>query len=166
MKNLVVSCLLVLSLLLMAACSNFILYEDSPEPVDSFEGTGMVQEPPALTIMVEEKMINRAPVNYDWCYSESPGEKVCVETESLPPNELADTESGDIATSQDATIELTFEQEPDSYIVNVWDAQNELIESFDDISLATKPGLHIYEINADWQQGEASYIFSLNMEEQ
>lgn len=166
MKKVWFSCLLVLSLLLTAACSNLILYEDSPEPVDSFDGTGMVQEPPALTIMVEEKMIDRAPVNYDWCYSESPGEKVCVETEVLLPNELANTESGDIATSQDATIELSFEEEPDSYTVKVWDAQNELIESFDDISLATKSGLHIYEINADWEQGEASYFFSVNIQEQ
>lgn len=165
MKKVWVSCLLVLSLLLTAACSNFILYEDSPEPVDSFDGTSMVQEPPALTIVVEEKTIDRAPVNYDWCYSESPGEKMCVETESLPPNELANTESGDIATSQEATIELSFEEEPDSYIVNVWDAQNELIESFNDIHLSMKPGLHIYEINADWEQGEASYFFSVNIQE-
>lgn len=163
MKNLVVSCLLMLSLLLTAACSNLILYEDSPEPVDSFDGTGMAQEPPALTIMVEEKTIVRAPANYGWCYSESPGEQVCVETESLPPNELANMEFGDIVTSQDATIELSFEQEPDSYIVNVWDTQNELIESFDDIRMVTDTGLYIYEINADWEQGEASYFFSVNI---
>ena len=166
MKKAWVSCLLVLSLLLTAACSNLILYEDSPEPVDSFDGTGMALEPPILTVVSGEQTRPRSPVNYEWCYSESPEEKVCVETESLPPNELANTEFGDIATSQDATIELSFEEEPDSYTVKVWDAQNELIESFDDISLATKSGLHIYEINADWEQGEASYFFSVNIQEQ
>lgn len=166
MKKLAVSCLLLLILSIMAACSNLILYEDSPEPVDPVEGTNISETPPAVTIMIGDETIDRSPVNFDWCYSERAGEEICTETESLPPNELADTESGDVETSSDTKIELSFEEEPDSYTVKLWDAQNEPIENFEDIRMPTNAGIHIYEIRASWDQGEASYIFSLNMLEQ
>lgn len=66
-----------------------------------------------------------------------------------------------IATA-DTSVTFDLEEEPDDYSIRIWEDEA-TIESSSDIDLSAQ-GKVVYEVQAEWEQGEASYAFSLLLE--
>ena len=66
-----------------------------------------------------------------------------------------------IATA-DTSVTFDFEEDPDDYSIRIWEDEA-TTESSSDIDLSGQ-GEVVYEVQAEWEQGEASYAFSLILE--
>ena len=78
------------------------------------------------------------------------------------PTELVRTMDPVIATA-DTSVTFDFEEEPDDYSIQIWEDETTTTGSSSDIDLSAQ-GEVVYEVQAEWEQGEASYAFSLILE--
>lgn len=121
------------------------------------------QKPPALTVTIHEEEFPAALGAYTWSYfDQEAGGIAAIETESLPPFELAGSRKAP-AVNSDTPIELKFEEEPISYKVNIWDAADKLKGSFKEVQLKGESGRTVYEVVATWERGTGHYVFPLNV---
>lgn len=119
-------------------------------------------EPPALTIHADRIMFSPVLGTYSWSVDNGDGTYDGIEADSAAPPELVRM-TDPIQVTEDTTITLDFEEEPDSYTVRIWDEDNTILSSSDDVDLSGE-GEVFYEVWARWPQGTASYAFSLDIE--
>ncbi|WP_092491166.1 hypothetical protein [Virgibacillus salinus] len=67
-----------------------------------------------------------------------------------------------MVVTTDSNVKLDFEKEPDSYTIRIWDDDNNIINESDKV-VFSGVGKVIYEVLVKWDQGTASYAFSLNI---
>ncbi|SDJ12850.1 hypothetical protein [Salimicrobium halophilum] len=124
---------------------------------------GTMPEPPELTVHIGKQELSPTLGSYDWRVDQGDGTGTQVQADSMPPPELVKNNKP-LKTSRDVNIELEFENQPESYKVKIWNVENEVINTSENINLSGK-GEIIYEIFADWKQGTASYAFKLYIED-
>jgi hypothetical protein len=161
--------LTLIFLLSMMGCSGINDANESPDndrPIvesgigKTFEATTL--EPPTLSIDVGEKTLKPTLGTYSWIFENEDGTETAVESDSLAPPELINNDNS-LQVTVDTKVELNFEIQPDSYSVRIWDDDNNVIGASNKVVLFGK-GKVIYEVLAHWEQGTASYVFSLDVE--
>ncbi|GEK90035.1 hypothetical protein SAMN04488100_13410 [Alkalibacterium putridalgicola] len=119
-------------------------------------------EPPNLTIHADGEMFSAVMGTYSWTIDNEDGTQTSVEADSASPPELVTT-TDPIQVTEDTTVTLDFEEEPESYTVRIWDEDNTILSESDEVDLSGE-GEVIYEVWAQWPQGTASYAFSLSID--
>jgi len=119
-------------------------------------------EPPSLTVHAGEERIEAALGTYSWRIAHEDGTETAIEADSAAPPELVKL-SEPLAVSSDTAVELDFVEEPQSYTVRIWDEENTVLSESDEVELSGQ-GTVIYEVLADWEEGKASYAFSLTID--
>lgn len=123
-----------------------------------------IKEPPNLMIVIGEQTIRAAKGTYSWSYYEEGSDEVThVDVDTAPPPELVNIENATTVHS-DAEVSLLFDYGPKDYTVRVWNSEK-AIASYKKVELAAYEGIVIYEIEANWEQGTASYAFAVDIEE-
>lgn len=121
------------------------------------------KEPPNLMIAIGEQTIRAVRGTYSWSYYEGQADEIThVEADTAPPPELVNTENVTTVHS-DAEVSLLFDYSPGDYTVRVWNSEK-AIASYKKVELAAYEGIVIYEIEANWEQGTASYAFAVDIE--
>ena len=120
-----------------------------------------IMEPPTLTINVGEETLMPTLGTYSWHFENEDGTGTGVESDSLSPPESVNNDNS-MQVTADTEVKLNFEVQPDRYSVRIWDDEN-IISSSDKVVLSSR-GKVIYEVLAYWEQGTASYVFSLDIE--
>ena len=104
--------------LLVTACSEEEKAEKSVHPaIENKEDLG--ETPPQLKVDVDGMEISSIRGGYSWsCFDEQENAVALVEAESLSPLELAENQHAPSVNGKEV-IGLDFEQEPDSYEVQI-----------------------------------------------
>ena len=121
-------------------------------------------EPPDLYINYGGQRYKGVKGTYSWNYDKGNGEFVGIEADSPGPGDLVKDQSKEIYVDAGGILLLSFEEEqPDSYSVVVWrdfdDTDYVSVESGNQIILPETSGAVIYEVKANWVQGNAYYAF-------
>ncbi|PRY78647.1 hypothetical protein [Alkalibacterium olivapovliticus] len=145
---------------------------DTASDEEAFEQDSAVEEgthtddpiplPPELTIQAGDDTIIPVLGSYSWSVENQDGTLNSIEASADGPPELVRM-SEPTQVTEDATIEFVFEEEPRTYSVRIWDEDNTVISESNDLVLSGT-GDVIYEVLAFWEQGTASYAFSLTIE--
>lgn len=151
---------LFLAIILLSLCLACSVNSDE-EIIDKEKKIGKnFKEPPNLTIAIGEKTIGAAKGVYSWkYYDEATGEISHTEVDAAPPPQLVDVAQA-TSVHGDSEVSLLFDDPPSDYTVRVWDSEG-VIASYDTIELSAYEGDVIYEVEANWVQGTASYAFAI-----
>ncbi|MDN3436712.1 hypothetical protein QMA04_01350 [Planococcus sp. APC 3900] len=149
-------------LLVLAACSE----EKAAKPADPvMESRKDLEEAlPILDVTIDGREQPTIRGGYSWSFfDEKENVSATIETESLSPLELAENQKAP-KVNEETTIDLHFDKQPDSCYVQIWDSEGVTRGPFDDIVLDEPNGKTVYQIIAEWEQGTATYVFSLTVE--
>ena len=149
-------------LLVLAACSE----EKAAKPADPvMESRKDLEEAlPILDVTIDGREQPTIRGGYSWSFfDEKENASATIEAESLSPLELAENQKAPRVNGE-TTIDLHFNKQPDSCYVQIWDSEGVTRGPFDDIVLGESSGKMVYQIIAEWEQGTATYIFSLKLE--
>ncbi|TAA66224.1 hypothetical protein [Planococcus salinarum] len=154
--------LLVFVSLLLGGCGTSVQTGDQPDESEVIHSQS--QSPPPLELKIGDDTFPAFRGGYSWSYYD-PEEKLMagVEAESRSPHEIANIEKGHQA-DKSAKVELIFGETPLSYLVFVWDAVGNQEPVSAKLDLSDHEGQNIFEIRAHWKQGDASYVFVLDVE--
>jgi len=119
-------------------------------------------EPPNLSIQVGEEILDPVLGTYSWSVEHEDGTVTATEVDSAAPPELVSI-IDPMEVTADTTIDLDFEEQPDRYTVRIWDEDSNVLSESDEVVLSGE-GIVIYEVLAHWEQGTATYAFSLDIE--
>ncbi|MFA9557730.1 hypothetical protein ACERII_10530 [Evansella sp. AB-rgal1] len=128
------------------------------------EATTQLYAPPELAIIVGDETIHPILGTYSWTVENNDGTSTDNTQDSEPPPVLLKNQEPLIVSS---TNELTFvfEKPPSSYEIREWENKfNEVLATYNDIDLENVSGVKFFDIIATWEQGTASYAFSLEFE--
>lgn len=134
----------------------------NPDTQNSGSTNDEILEPPELTVVAGDESVDAVMGTYSWSIDNEDGTMTAIEADSAAPPELVSTMTA-LEVTGDTSIELDFEIEPDSYTVKIWEEGNTVISKSEEV-LLTNEGTVIYEVLANWQEGTASYAFTLNIE--
>lgn len=155
----------LIALLSLLGCMN----EEEPD-IDNNEITGeespkdTLQTPPNLTVSVGEEIIRTVRGTYSWSYNNGDGTSTGIQADSgAPPNLVENQNLVDVTPNKE--VRLNFDTEPTDYQVRVWDTDNNIKGTYDEVVISEYNGKVIYEDLAQWEQGTVSYAFSLNVKE-
>jgi hypothetical protein len=118
--------------------------------------------PPGLTIQVGEETVRPVLGIYRWSIDNEDGTTTTTVVDAAAPPELVRT-MDPVETTPDMPVTFDFEEEPDDYSIRIWEDETTTTGSSSDIDLSGQ-GEVVYEVQAEWEQGEASYAFSLILE--
>ncbi|WP_423188356.1 hypothetical protein ACO1PF_07010 [Alkalibacterium sp. f15] len=119
-------------------------------------------EPPGLTLYAGEEILDPVLGTYSWSVENEDGTVTATEVDAAAPPELVSI-IDPMEVTADTTIDLGFEEQPDRYTVRIWDEDNAILSESDEVVLSGE-GIVIYEVLAHWEQGTATYAFSLDIE--
>lgn len=167
--NLVGVLLSLIALLSLAGCMG---NSDTDQENNNNEETGQIStdvspeearpKPTELLIQVGEETLSPVLGTYSWNVENEDRTFDGIEVDSVAPPELVRT-TEPIQVTEDTTITLDFEEEPDRYTVRIWDEDNNVLSESDEVNLSGE-GEVIYDVVTHWDQGTASYAFSLDIE--
>lgn len=153
MSRIILSLFLLFTPLLLAGCLKE--GEHTSEPSS--------ETPPNLRITVGEETVTAVRGSYQWSYRLEDGTTANKNASAAAPPELV-KEKQAINVTPGTEIGLDFGKEPDDYKVKVWDSNtNEVKESYDELVLPNSDGIVIYEILGEWDQGDVSYAFTVDV---
>ncbi|MFS0749353.1 hypothetical protein [Oceanobacillus sp. 1P07AA] len=130
------------------------------EPAHSNPKENQLLEPPRLSIDIGKETITPIQGTYSWEYENNDGTMTHTSVDIDGPFELAN-QFNPPTVKANSNVTLSFELEPNEYSVRILE-KDDVVSSSDSIDLTNK-GKTIYEIIGYWDQGEASYIFSLHI---
>lgn len=121
-----------------------------------------IQTPPDLTIQAGDEAIEPALGPYTWDTTDEGGSgNISSATAESPPVLVSSTDPTNVTA--DTPIELEFEEKPDNYSIRIWDQDETVVSESDQVDLSGE-GHVIYEVLAEWEEGTASYSFTLYIE--
>ena len=127
------------------------------------ENKNTSKSPPGLTITIGEETIRTFLGGYSWSYyDENEGSMAAIETETIPPPSL---ENVDKVTSVNSNSEvvLKFEKAPTDYQVIIWESENNVTGTYDELDISQLKGKVIFRVQGNWEEGKASYFLYLNI---
>ena len=143
------------------------LFGCNQEEIDKQEGNlpgENLHAPPSLTISVGEETIETVRGTYSWSYKHGDGTSTGINADSAAPPDLVEGQiSADVTPNTE--VSLNFEETPMDYQVRIWDSENNIIGTYNEVVPSQHIGRVIYEVLANWEQGTVSYAFSLNVKE-
>lgn len=118
--------------------------------------TGKPGTPPKLTITADNKSITAVRGTYSWRN---------VVADSVAPPELVKYQEENLNIKPMSTITLKFEKIPDNYKVTIWQGNNQIAQQVSNGVLIApqQKGLVVYEVYANWKDGNSYYAFSVNV---
>ncbi|MCM3638179.1 hypothetical protein M3152_10620 [Sporosarcina luteola] len=156
---------IIVMLLITAGCSNEKLSNDenhnSKEIVKTEEIVNLT--PPKLTVLAEGKKIFAGQGSYSWSEVNDDGTVKNINTHTGPPPEFGGKE---LLVKSQSEVQLIFEEAPSDYQVRIWETDNDKAIPVTDntFTITQNKGKVIYEVIANWEQGTATYAFTLNAE--
>ncbi len=120
--------------------------------------------PPQPTVTVEGKIIPTVRGSFCWPLVPS-GDPLCVDVSS-PMDIVKDQIPVVVPRGSKAAIQ--FEEKPQKLIVSQWIGGKPVTQPFmedNTIALPRKAGVYLYEIDAGWKDGGASYAFVIEVRE-
>ncbi|AXI08313.1 hypothetical protein CV093_05190 [Oceanobacillus sp. 143] len=160
----------VFMLFALVGCSN--ANEGNPEHNDASNGDGNSQEinftqyekPPSLTISFGEETVKTSQGGYSWSYLDfKTGQMISIEADSLPSTELVNVEDA-VGVNISDPIKLNFEKQPLNYEIRVYDNNNNMIATYNDLKDVKENGKAIYEILVTWEEGTGIYAVPLDVQ--
>lgn len=144
---------IIVILLIIAGCSNEILSSDENDNLT----------PPKLTVSVEGNKIFAGQGSYTWSKVYDDGTEKNINAQSGPPPEFAGKE---LLVKSQSEVQLIFEEAPTDYQVRIWETDNDKAISITDstFTITQNKGKVIYWVDANWEQGTATYAFTFNVE--
>ncbi|MGN7387911.1 hypothetical protein [Sporosarcina sp. SAFN-015] len=120
--------------------------------------------PPELTITVDEKKLEVARGSYCW---DGLFNSVCADTIS-PPMLIEHHKIKPVIVSSESELKIEFKKEPNANTlgVNRWFNDNEVegVSLSNNVLLAPKEkGVYIYDVHARWKKGSSSYAFVIEV---
>lgn len=158
MRNNILILALMFLILTMMGCSN----ANVPDKHSEESSDDGIIAPPSLTIHIGDETVSPRLGTYSWRRHNKDGTATAVESDSSSPPELVQ-EDQPLQVTAEATIKLDFEKEPDRYTLRIWDEDHNVVSATDKIALSNQ-GIVIYEVLAYWEEGTASYAFSVIIE--
>lgn len=152
------------SFISITGCSNTNEEVDNTSGIEqsSNDSKDTIAEPPSLTIYAGDEIIRPILGTYSWSIDNGDGTDSGIEADSdAPPELVKDSNLTQVTTV--TNIDLDFEEEPDSYTVRIWDEDNTILSESNEVDLSGE-GEFVYEVLAQWEEGTASYAFSLTIE--
>ncbi|KIL45576.1 hypothetical protein [Jeotgalibacillus soli] len=121
------------------------------------------ETPPDLTLLISEHNVRTTRGSYSWSwYNETEDAMTSIVADSGPPPALVNIENG-INVFSNANVRLNFKESPINYVVRIWDIENNITGTYDEIDLSEHEGKVIFKVISNWEQGTSSYAFSLNI---
>lgn len=121
-----------------------------------------IKDPPELKVSVGEETIDAVLGDYSWSYH-SYNESWSTRVDNSEPLELVNFQPDVLEVTPDTEVQLNFDLEPSGYEVRIWDKDSNLLDIDTEIDLEEMEGTMVVEIIADFAQGFASYVFSLQV---
>lgn len=156
---------IIVMLLITAGCSNEKLSNDendnSKEIVKKTEEIANLT-PPKLTVSAEDNKIFAGQGSYSWSKVNDDGTVKNINTHTGPPPEFGGKE---LLVKSQSEVQLIFEEAPSDYQVRIWETDNDKAIPVTDntFTITQNKGKVIYEVVANWEQGTATYAFTLNI---
>ena len=151
-------------LLITSGCSNEKLSNDeihnSKEIVKKTEEIARLT-PPKLTVSAEGNKIFAGQGSYSWSKVNDDGTVKNINTHTGPPPEFGGRE---LLVKSQSEVQLIFEEAPSDYQVRIWETDNAIPVTDSTFTITQNKGKVIYEVVAYWEQGTATYAFTLNVE--
>lgn len=154
---------MLLSTLIMGCSSKEERIENFNNDKGPLENKNSSKSPPSLTISIGDETIRTFLLGYTWSYyDENEGSMATIETETIPPPSLGNV---DTITSVNSNSEVTlkFEKFPADYQFIIWESENNITGTYDELDLSQLKGKIIFQVLANWEEGKASYFFYLNI---
>lgn len=119
-------------------------------------------EPPDLLVIIDGERLQPARGSYSWSADTGNGIMKSTEADSFTPPQLVENHTPrEVAPRSE--IELIFETMPVSYEIIIWDENGNIKSTADQFYLSKQQGEVIYEVVAEWTEGEVSYAFTVNV---
>ncbi|MGY3718030.1 hypothetical protein ACWE42_21175 [Sutcliffiella cohnii] len=153
MKKLVV---LIAFLFLVGCSSGSSPFDESIDEVDSSGGS----------VIVNEKAYHMEPGGYRWERKTLSGTEV-VMTDAASPNQIAESMEP-IQVKKGETVSFQFEKEKANLTVYLWsetERLNEVELEDNTFHIPDETGYYIYEVVAQWRNGEVSYTFTCEVKD-
>lgn len=163
MKIKIVITMLITLIITMGCSSKEVKIDNFNNDKVPTENKNTSKHPPGLTISIGEETIRTFLVGYSWSYyDENEGSMAHIVTHPNPPPRL---ENVDKVTSvnSNSEVELKFETDPTDYQVVIWESENKFTGTYDELDLSQLKGKVIFEVQANWEEGQASYFLYLNI---
>lgn len=123
------------------------------------------KNPPKVTISNGVEGVIGVLGPYKWTYCCNNGKTISVQASSdAPPSLVQKKEPLKVTTG--TTISIEFETPPINYEVKTWDEKNDVTGTYTKIDPIKHKGRTVFEIFATWEQGNASYSFLLDIEDE
>ncbi|MEK4031396.1 hypothetical protein MKZ02_23325 [Pseudobacillus sp. FSL P4-0506] len=124
--------------------------------------TACQPNPPKLSATVNEEPVKIYQGSY--CWNEN-NKEVCADTSS--PEDMV---KGDVPTAvaERSKLKLHFDYQPKkgSLGADIWnngEAREQNIVNSDTIILPREPGIYIYSVYANWEEGDSSYVLQVEV---
>lgn len=132
---------------------------DQSEPIHA-----QSQTPPPLVLEIGEDTIQTYRGGYSWSYYDLEEKSMAgIEADSVSPHEMISTDNAR-KVDRHAEVTLEFGEPPLSYQLFVWDEAGNRAAHSVAFELSEHEGQTLFEIFAHWEQGQASYVFALDVE--
>lgn len=155
MKKLVV---LIVLLILVGCSSGISPVDESIDEVDSPKYPG--------SVIVNEVTYPMEPGGYRWERKTLSGTEV-VMTDAASPNQIAESMEP-IQVKKGETVSFQFEKEEANLTVYLWsetERLNEVELTDNTFHIPDETGYYIYEVVAQWKNGEVSYTFTCEVKD-
>lgn len=114
-----------------------------------------LDEPPKLIVTSDSKSVEAVIGTTSW-YS--------YEADSGPPPEMIEYQKGQMIIETNSAVSLKFDVEPIEYNVGIWGSTEQLkIEDGEFIVTSEQKGNLIFQVEARWKEGNATYAFAVNV---
>jgi len=157
------SCLVLILVMILTTvgCSNekVTTYENDISK-DIAKNTEQAVTPPKLTVSIEGNTIIAGRGSYSWSIDNGDGTTKSIHADTGPPPEFA---SKEIFVKSQSKVHLIFDEEPSDYQVEIWETDNKIVVTDNTYTITQNKGSVLYLVVANWEQGTATYAFSLSV---
>ncbi|MBM6602254.1 hypothetical protein [Priestia megaterium] len=119
-------------------------------------------KPPQLTAKVNKEPIKVYQGSY--CWNEN-GRGECADT-ALPEEMVKGNVPTVVSKASELKVHFDYEPKKGSVGANIWtngEAKDQKIVNSDTIILPRKPGIYVYSVHANWEEGDSSYALQVEV---
>ncbi|MFA9556410.1 hypothetical protein ACERII_03750 [Evansella sp. AB-rgal1] len=150
---------------ILFGCSNNITGTNSASNINdkTNEISAQLREPPNLEIFIGEEKVTPVLGTYSWSYKYENGTTESIEADADSPSTIVEGREPQ-KVDADADISIEFSTMPITYLIREWDTEHNVLGIERELNLSIHEGKKIFELLGSWEQGNASYVFYLDIE--